>query len=59
MLLIIDKILIVVSATTGGKFIISFVIFIGTPAGIANARFYSCIFFDYRNSKKSFEYNKK
>ena len=36
MLLIIDKTLIVVSATIGGKFIISFVIFIGTPAGIAN-----------------------
>ena len=35
----IDKILIILSATSGGVSIISFTSIIGAPAGIANARF--------------------
>ena len=54
----IDKILIVLSATTGGVSLISFTSIIGAPVGIASESF-TLIFFNNWNSKKIFKYNKK
>ena len=53
-----DKTLIVWSPTREGVSIISFTT-AGASAGIENANFYSCIFFDNRNNKKIIKYNKK
>ena len=52
----IDKILIVLSATTGGVLIISFTTIVGAPVGIASASFTLsfCL-----NFKQIIEYNKK
>ena len=48
----IDKILIAVSATSGGVSIISFASAIGTPAVVAGASFTLVFFFDNRNHEK-------
>ena len=45
----IDKILIVLSATTGGISIISFAATIGAPVGIASASFTLIFFYNNRN----------
>ena len=55
----IDKILIVLSATTGGVSIISFTSIIGAPVGIASASFTLIFFSNNRNNKKVTKYNKK
>ena len=46
----IDKVLIVLSATTGGVSIISFTSFVGAPVGIASASFTLIFFCNSRNS---------
>ena len=46
----IDKILIILSATSGGVSIISFISIIGAPAGIANASFTLIFFYNNRNN---------
>ena len=46
----IDKILVVLSATTGGVSIISFTSIIGAPVGIVNASFTLIFFSNNRNS---------
>ena len=53
----IDKILIVLNATTGGVCIISHATAVGAPVGIASAGF--TIFFSNRNNKKIIKNNKK
>ena len=55
----IDKILIVLSAATGGVSLISFTSVIGAPVGIASAIFILIFFFNNWNSKKIIEYSKK
>ena len=50
----IDKILIALSAATGGISIISFTSIIGAPAGIASASFTLIFFFGNRNSLKNY-----
>ena len=54
----IDKILIALSATSGGISICSFTSVVGAPIGIASAIF-TLIFFNNRNSQKIIKYNKK
>ena len=54
-----DKMLIVLSATTGGVSIISFTSIVGAPVGIASARFYFDFFSNNRNGQKIMKYNKK
>ena len=46
----IDKILIVLSSTSGGISIISLTSIVGAPVGNASASFNSCFFFNYRNN---------
>ena len=46
----IDKIFIILSATSGGVSIISFTSIIGAPAGIANASFTLIFFYNNRNN---------
>ena len=53
-----DKILIFLSATSGGVSIISFTTVIGVPVGTLSASF-SHFFFNYRNHKKVIVNNKK
>ena len=55
----IDKILIVLSATTGGVSIISFTSFVRAPEGIASASFTLIFSLATEIVKKSTEYNKK
>ena len=55
----IDKILIVLSATSSGVSIISFTSIIGAPVGIASASFTLIFFSNNRNNKKVTKYNKK
>ena len=55
----IDKILIVLSATTGGVSLISFTSVIGAPVGIANASFPLIFSLTTGIVKKNIEYNKK
>ena len=55
----IDKILIVLSATTGGVSICSFWSVVGALAGIASAIFTLFFFSKNRNSKKIIKHNKK
>ena len=55
----IDKILIVLSAATGGVSIISFTSIVGVPVGIASASLALFFFSNNRNSQKITEYNKK
>ena len=55
----IDKILIVLSAKTGGVSIISFTSFVETLVGTASASFTLIFFSSNRNSYKNTEYNKK
>ena len=55
----IDKILIVLSATTGGVSIISFTSFIGAPVGIASAGFTLIFSLTTGIIRKIIEYNKK
>ena len=47
-----DKILIVLSATSGRASIISFTTVIEAPVGIASASFTLISFFNYRNNEK-------
>ena len=54
----IEKILIVLSATSGGVSIISFTNIVGAPLVIASA-FYLNFFFNNRNNKKITEHSKK
>ena len=54
----IDKVLIVLSASSSGVSIISFTRIVGAPVGIASASFTS-IFYNNRNSEKIIKYNKK
>ena len=54
----IDKILIALSATSGGISVCSFTSLVGAPIGIASAIF-TLIFFYNRNSQKIIKYNKK
>ena len=51
------KILIILSATSGAVCIISSVSVVGAP--IVAGAFYSCIFFNHKNNKKTTEYNKE
>ena len=55
----IDKILIVLSATSPGISIISFTSIAGAPVGIASASLTLFFFSSNRNSQKITEYNKK
>ena len=55
----IDKVLIVLSAISGGVCIISSVNVVGAPTGIAGASFTLFFFFNNRNNKEISEYNKK
>ena len=55
----IDKILIVLSATTGGVFICSFTSIVGAPVGITMAIFNLIFFSNNRNSHKITKHNKK
>ena len=55
----IDKIVIVLSATTGGLSIISFTGIIGAPVGIASASFTLVFSLPTGITKKIIEYNKK
>ena len=55
----IDKILIVLNATSDGVSIISFTSIVGAPAGIASASFTLFFFSNNRNNQKVTEYNKK
>ena len=55
----IDKILIVLSAKTGGVSIISFTSFVEALVGTASASFTLIFFSSNRNSYKNTEYNKK
>ena len=55
----IDKILIVLSATSSGVSIISFTSIIGATVGIASASLTLFFFSNNRNSQKIIEYNKK
>ena len=50
----IDKILIVLNATTGGACIISHATVVGAPLGIASADFFYCFFISNRNNKKNY-----
>ena len=54
-----DKILIILSATSGGISIISFKSAAGVPVGIANVNFSLAFFFYYNNHKKNIRNNKK
>ena len=54
-----DKILIILSAATGGISIISFKSAAGVPVGIANVNFSLAFFFYYNNHKKNIRNNKK
>ena len=49
----IDKVLIVLSATSGGICVISSVSVVGAPVGIAGARFTLTFFCNNRNNKKN------
>ena len=55
----IDKILIVLSATTGGVSLISFTRFTGAASWKSKCRFYFIFFFNNWNNKKIIKYNKK
>ena len=55
----IDKILIVLSATSSGVSIISFTSIVGAPVGIASASFTLFFFSNNRNGQKIIKYNKK
>ena len=55
----IDKILIVLSATSGGVWIISSVSVVGAPVGIAGASFTLFFFSNNRNNEKIAKHNKK
>ena len=55
----IDKILIVLSATSGGVCIISSASVVGAPIGIAGASFTLIFFFTNRNGQKITKHNKK
>ena len=55
----IDKILIVLSATSGGVCIISFVSIVGALIGISGASFTLIFFLSNGNNKEITEYNKK
>ena len=55
----IDKILIVLSATSSGVSIISFTSIVGAPVGIASASLALFFFSNNSNSQKITEYNKK
>ena len=55
----IDKILIVLKATTGEVCIISHATMVGAPVGIARAGFYYRIWFNNRNNKRIVKNNKK
>ena len=54
----IDKVLIVLSASSSGVSIISFTRIVGAPVGITSASF-TLIFYNNRNSEKIIKYNKK
>ena len=54
-----DKILIILSAATGGISIISFKSAAGVPVGIANVNFSLAFFFYYNNHKKNIRNNKE
>ena len=54
-----DKILIILSAASGGISIISFKSAAGVPVGIANVNFSLAFFFYYNNHKKNIRNNKK
>ena len=55
----IDKVLIALSATSGGVSIILFTSAVGAPVGIASANFYFNFFFNNRNSQKITKHNTK
>ena len=55
----IDKMLIVLSATTGGVSIVSHATVVGAPVGIASAGFTLLHFLSNRNNKKIIKHNKK
>ena len=55
----IDKVSIVLSATSGGISIISFTSIVGAPVGIASASFTLIFFCNNRNNQKITDYNKK
>ena len=55
----IDKTLIVLSSTRGGISIISFTSVIGNSCRNSKCKFYSCIFFNYRNNKETVRSNKE
>ena len=55
----IDQALIVLSATSGGVSIISFISIVGAPVGIASASLTLFFFSNNRNSQKITEYNMK
>ena len=55
----IDKVLIVLSATCGGVFIISLTSVVGAPVGIASASFTLIFFFSHKDNKKFTKHNKK
>ena len=55
----IDKILIVLSATSSGVCIISSASVVGAPVGIANVSFTLIFFSDDRNNQKITKHNKK
>ena len=54
----IDKVLIVLSASSSGVSILSFTRIVGAPVGIASASF-TLIFYSNRNSEKIIKYSKK
>ena len=55
----IDKVLIILSTTSGGVSIISFTTIVGAPVGIARASFILFFFYSKRNNKKIIKINKK
>ena len=55
----IDKILIVLSATSSGVCIVSSVSVVGAPVGIAGASFFLIFFFNHSNNQTITEHNKK
>ena len=59
LLIILTRLLIVLSATSGGVSIISFTSIVGAPVGIASASLTLFFFSNNRNSQKITECNKK
>ena len=55
----IGKVLIVLSTTSGGVSICSFMSVVGAPVGIASVSFNLIFFFNNRNSQKMTKHNKK